>query len=124
MVPNRPGTGARVLRELRKAGVNLIAFSGFPAGARAQLDFVPEDAAALRRALRRAGVKVSASKTGFLVHGSDRVGACSRLLDRLAAAKINLVAMDAVTAGRGRYGAIFWVKPRDVARAARVLGAG
>jgi hypothetical protein len=34
-----------------------------------------------------------------------------------------MVAMDAVTAGRGRYGAIFWVKPKDIGRAARLLGA-
>jgi hypothetical protein len=28
-----------------------------------------------------------------------------------------------VTAGRRRFGAIFWVKPKDIARAARLLGA-
>jgi hypothetical protein len=31
--------------------------------------------------------------------------------------------MDAVTAGAGRYGAIFWVKPKSVAKAARLLRA-
>jgi len=31
--------------------------------------------------------------------------------------------MDAVTAGSRRFGAIFWVKQKDVARAARLLGA-
>jgi len=31
--------------------------------------------------------------------------------------------MDAVAAGGGRFGAIFWVKQRDVARATRVLRA-
>ncbi len=44
-------------------------------------------------------------------------------LDKLADARINVVATDAVTAGKGRYGAILWVKPKDVAKAARVLGA-
>jgi hypothetical protein len=34
-----------------------------------------------------------------------------------------MTALDAVTAGAGRYGAMFWVKPRDVAKAARILGA-
>jgi len=34
-----------------------------------------------------------------------------------------MVAMDAVTAGQGRFGAIFWVNRRDVARASRVLRA-
>jgi hypothetical protein len=34
-----------------------------------------------------------------------------------------MVAMNAVTAGSGRFGAIFWVKPKDVARASRLLRA-
>ena len=42
-VPQRKGQGARMLRQLADAGVNLLAFSGFPAGGgKAQLDFVPE----------------------------------------------------------------------------------
>jgi hypothetical protein len=31
--------------------------------------------------------------------------------------------MDAVSTGDGHYGAIFWVKPLAVARAAKLLGA-
>lgn len=31
---------------------------------------------------------------------------------------------DAIAAGAGRFGAILWVKPRDVKRAAKVLGIG
>lgn len=123
MVTNRPGHGARVLRALADAGVDLLAYSGFPHGGRAQLDFVPRDMRALERAARRAGIRLSARKTGFLITGADRVGACASVMDRLARAKINVTAMDGVTAGGGRWGALLWVKPRDVARAARVLGA-
>ena len=54
-VPHRPGEGARALGALRDAGVNLLAFSGFPEGRGAQMDFVPEDAAAFRRTARSAG---------------------------------------------------------------------
>jgi len=46
------------------------------------------------------------------------------VLNKLAEARINMVAMDAVTAGNRRFGAIFWVKPKDVGRASRLLGAG
>ena len=43
-VANRPGEGTRVLNALKGAGVNLLAYTGFPASAtRAQLDFVPSD---------------------------------------------------------------------------------
>jgi len=68
-------------------------------------------------------VRVSARKTVFHAQGQDRVGALTGILGKLAKAKINLVALDAVTAGKRRFGAIFWVKKRDVARAARVLRA-
>ena len=42
---------------------------------------------------------------------------------RLAAAKINVTAIDAVCAGAGRYGAILWVAGRDYTKAAMLLGA-
>jgi hypothetical protein len=122
-VPNRAGTGARMLEALRNAGVNLLAFTGFPERGGTQVDFVPENDAAFRRAAKRAGMKLSARKSVFLVQGDDRPGALAGALGKLAAARINLVALDGVTAGKRRFGAIFWVKARDVARAARVLGA-
>jgi hypothetical protein len=34
-----------------------------------------------------------------------------------------VTAIDAVCAGGGRYGAILWVAPRDVSKAAKLLGA-
>jgi hypothetical protein len=123
MVPNKPGRGAQVLAGLAAERVNLLAFSGFPNGSKGQLDLIPESSTALRRAARKLGLDLSARKTGFLVQGADKVGAMTKLLDTLAAAKINITAMDAVTAGAGRYGAIFWVKPKSVAKAARLLRA-
>jgi hypothetical protein len=120
---DRPGEGARVLAALRDAGVNLVAFSGFPRGRRAQLDLVPEDAARLRAAAKAAKWKLVGPKKVFLVQGDDRVGAVADLLGKLADAKINVTAADALCAGAGRYGMILWVKPRDVKRAAKLLGA-
>jgi hypothetical protein len=123
MVANTPGQGAKVLSGLAAEGVNLLAFSGFPSGRRGQLDLIPEDSAKLKRAAKKLGLALSAKKTGFLYQGEDRVGAMNEVLGKLAAAKINVTAMDAVGAGNGRFGAIFWVKPQAVAKAARVLGA-
>lgn len=121
--PNRAGEGARILGVLKGAGVNLFAFTGFPRGRRAQMDFIPENAAAFKKAAKKAGLKVGAQKTGFLVQGEDRKGAVAGVMEKLAKARINLTAMDAVSAGKGRYGAIFWVKPKDAAKAAKTLGA-
>jgi len=122
MVPDKPGEGARVLGELRSAGVNLVAYSGFPSGRGAQLDVVPTDPAAFKAVAKQKKWKVKGPKRAFLIQGDDRVGACADVLGRLAAAKINVTAMDAL-AGGGRYAAILWVKPRDVKKTASVLGA-
>lgn len=122
MAPNKPGEGARALNTLKEAGVNLLAFSGFPLGRRAQLDFIPADPAAFRRAAKQAKWKVVGPKRGFLVQGDDRVGAVAELLERLGAAKISVTAIDAVCVD-GRYGAIFWTAPKDVKKTAALLGA-
>ena len=122
-VPNRAGAGAKLLDALRLEGVNLLALTGFPESGGAQVDFVPEGDTAFRRAAKRAGLKLSARKAVFLVQGDDRPGALAGAAGKLAAARINITALDAVCAGKRRFGAILWVKPKDVARAARVLGA-
>lgn len=122
-VPNKAGEGARALGVLRDAGVNLLAFSGFPSGRGAQMDFVPEDAAAFRAAAKQAKWKLTGPKKAFLIAGDDRPGVIADVLQKLADAKINVTAVDATCAGGGRYGAILWVAPRDVTRAAKLLGA-
>lgn len=121
-VPQKPGEGARVLGALAEAGVNLLAFSGFPRGRKAQIDIIPEDADMFKQASKIAKIKTRAQKLGFLVQGEDRKGAVADLLKILAEKKINITAIDAVSAGVGRYGAVFWVKPGDVNKAAKVLG--
>ena len=122
-VPNKPGEGARALATLRDAGVNLLVFSGFPEGRGAQMDFVPEDAALFRQTAKKARWKVTGPKKAFLVAGDDRPGVVADLMQKLAGAKINVTAIDAVAASGGRYGAILWVDARAVGRAAKVLGA-
>ena len=122
-VSNRPGAGAKLLDALKLAGVNLLAFTGFPERGGAQVDFIPEKDAAFRGAARKAGLKLSARKAVFLVQGDDRPGALTAMADKLAKARISLIALDAVTAGKNRFGAIFWVKKKDIARAKRLLKA-
>ena len=122
MTPNKAGEACRALDALKGAGINLLAFSGFPSGRRAQLDFIPEDPAAFVQAARKAKLKLSPRKTGFLIQGEDRPGAICEVLAKLAAARINVTAVDAVCAGEGRYGGILWVKPPDRKRAAKALG--
>lgn len=122
-VPSRAGQGARLLGALREAGVDLLAYTGFPSsGGKAQLDLVAERMAPIARVARKQGLRLSRTKRGFLIYGANRTGAVHRHLQKLADARINITAADAVSAG-SRYGMILWVKPKDFARAARVLGA-
>lgn len=122
-VSNRPGQGAKLLDMLKAERINLLALTGFPKGSKAQIDFMPADVPAFRAAARRAKLKLKGPKIGFLARGVDRVGAVADIMAKLAKAKINVTAIDAVSAGAGRFGAIFWVKARDVNRAARLLRA-
>src|ERR1041384_1630635 len=120
---DKPGEGSRLLEVLRTAGVNLTAVHAFPSARKTQVDFVPSDESALTAAAKAAKIKLSKPKTAFLIEGEDRVGALAGVLGKLGAAKINVTAISAVCAGMGRYGALFWVKPRDVTKAAATLGA-
>ncbi len=123
VIPNQAGEGAKVFDTLKAAGVNLIAHTGFPTSwGRAQLDFVPSDKDAFLAAAKKAGIKMVGPKIAFLIQGEDRLGAVADVLGKLKQAQINVTAMQAVANGEGRYGAILWVKPGDISKAAQALG--
>ena len=123
-VPDRAGQGAKVLGELKAARVNLLAYSGFPSKAgKAQLDLVAGSLTPIQKLARKNGWRLSKVKKGFLIQGSDRVGAVHDQIRKLASQRINVTAADAVCSGRGRYGMLLWVRSKDYARAARALKA-
>jgi len=124
-VANKAGEGARVLGTLRAAGVNLIALWGYPHGAgKATLEFIPSDGAVFVAAAKAAKLKLSKKQIAFHVEGEDRPGAVADLLGKLAAAKINVGALQAVCAGAGRYGAVIFLPQAAVSKAAKALGIG
>jgi hypothetical protein len=123
-VASKPGEAARILETLRDANINLLAFSGFPQGrSKAQIDIVTDDVEGLQTAAKVRKWKLSRIKRAFLVQGTDELGAAIGPLARVAAAKINIVAADAIAAGEGRFGMIFWVDARNYNRAAKLLDA-
>jgi hypothetical protein len=124
VVPSRIGQGAKVLSDLKDAGVDMLGYSGFPiSGRNAQLDLVTQSMPALRRLARGQGWRLSKAKKSFWIQGQDKVGAIHRHITRLADVRINITAASAVSAGKGRYGMLLWVKQKDYARAARALRA-
>jgi hypothetical protein len=123
-IADAPGEGDRLQSALRDAGVNLLAYLGFPVGdGKSQIDLVPEDAAALRQAVEGAGLALSETKRAFLIQGDDRLGAVADTTAKLAGANVNLTAAAAVSAGSGQYGMVVWVAPADYDLAADALGA-
>ncbi len=122
-VPNRTGEAGRILSGLAKAGINLLAFTGFPQGRRSQMDFIPANPVTFLAVARGMKLRLRSKKIAFLIQGRDRRGAVAEFMSKLAVAKINVIAVDAVCVGGGRFGAILWVNQKDVNRAARALGA-
>jgi len=123
-IADKTGELARVLAPLHEAGVNLLAVHAFPRNRRTQVDVVPEDPAAFMSTVKPRKWKVQGPKMCFLVDGDDRPGALADLTTQLGTAKINITAVTGRTAGQGRFGAILWVKPRDVKKAANIFGIG
>ena len=123
-IADKPGTLAGVLAPLREAGGNLLAVHAFPRSRRTQVDVVPEDPTAFKSIAKMHKLKVQGPKMCLLVDGDDRPGALADLTDRLGSAKINMIAVTGLSAGQGRFGAILWVKPGDMKKAAKVFGVG
>jgi len=123
-IADKPGTLTGLLAPLSEKGVNLLAVHAFPRNRRTQVDVVPEDPAAFKNVAKTHKVKMQGPKMCLLVDGADRPGALADLTDRLGSARINMTAVTGLTAGQGRFGAILWVKPRDIKKAAKVFGIG
>ena len=124
VTPSKPGAAAEILGALRDGNVNLLVFSGFPAGRdRAQIDLATDDLEALKAVAKQRKWKLSRVKRAFLGQGRDTSGAAIAPLAALAAARINVTSATAIAAGEGRFGMIFWVKPAQHRRAAQLLGA-
>lgn len=123
VVPNRVGAGAKVFNELKAQNVSLIAFNGFPLSAqRSQLDLVPSSGVALVAAAQKAGINLVGPKVAFLISEWEHIGAVADILSNLEQAGVNVTAMQAIETGDWRYGAIIWVKPHDIDKAAKALG--
>ena len=123
-IASRAGQGVKILSALKDAGVNLQAFSGFPiGGGKSQVDMVSDNMSGIRKVAKAQGWRLSKTKKGFLVQGTDEIGSAEKVINRLAKENINIIAADAVAAGAGRYGMIMWVNPKVYNRAAKALNA-
>ena len=121
-IADRPGTLAGTLAPMRDAGINLIAVHAFPRNRGTQVDVVPEDPILFKNLAKVHQLKIKGPKVCLLAEGDDRPGALADVTDRLGSAKINMTALTGIAAGQGRFGAILWVEPRHMKKAAKVFG--
>jgi len=121
-VQDQPGEGYRLLSELSKLGINLIAFTGVPVGPmRTQFTIFPDDSRKLASAATNAGFELDGPHPALLVQGDDELGALAEIHLKLYRAKVNVYASSGVADGQGSYGYILYVRKDEFARAAEAF---
>ena len=121
-VNDEPGEAYRLLAQLARLGINLLAFTGVPTGPqRTQLSVFPEDNGRFAAAAKQANLAADGPHPALLVQGDDELGALVDIHLKLSESQINVSASSGVTDGRGGYGYVVYVAPQDFEKAARTL---
>lgn len=122
-VEDQPGEAYKLLSQLARLGINLVAVTAIPVGpSRTQLTLFPEDTATMRKGAEKAGIRLDGPHPALLVQGDDELGVLAGVHEKLYRADVNVYASSGVTDGAGRFGYIVYVRPEDYERAASALG--
>lgn len=116
VLEDRPGTLATACEALGKAGVNIDGLCGIPSAGKAEMHFLVADAAAARRALEGAGVRVVGERDVLVLDVPDRPGAVGEIARRIAKAGVNIDLVYAATKSRVVFGV------NDLAKAKAAVG--
>jgi hypothetical protein len=118
---DKPGELLKVMQNLRDKKIGLKGLWGFGThSGKAQLFVVAKKVEKLRDLWKSSGL-LAEEGTGFLIQGSDRIGAMVESLQTLADGGVNVHAVEAIAA-KGRYASFVWVQREDVDKAAEALG--
>ena len=112
---DRPGTLAALGETLGKAGVNIEGICGIPAGGKAIVHILVEDAAAARRALQQAGLPVAGEQEVLVLSLQDRPGSLGAVARKIADAGANITLIYLATGTRLVVGASDLAKARAAA---------
>ena len=83
-VNDEPGEAYRLLAQLARLGINLLAFTGVPTGPqRTQLSVFPEDNGRFAAAAKQANLAADGPHPALLVQGDDELGALAGLHERM-----------------------------------------
>jgi hypothetical protein len=123
-VEDQPGEAFAVLTALADLGVELLGFTGVPAGDhRTQLTLFPKDVTRLQDLVTRVvGLELDGPHPAFFVQGGDGLGALVRVHQDLSTAGVNVSASSGVADGLGGFGYIIYIRPEEMVLAMRALG--
>lgn len=121
-VVDQPGEAYKLLSQLEKSGINLLAFNAIPIGPnRTQLTLFPENAVKLTTEAKRSNFILDGPHSALLVQGDDELGALTEIHQILYEANVNVYASNGVTDSRGSFGYLIFVRPEEFERAVTAL---
>ncbi|MEX2116954.1 MAG: hypothetical protein WEB37_08700 [Bacteroidota bacterium] len=120
-IENKSGALLALVKDLHAKKLGLIALKGMAHGGEGEILVVAKDPEDLRGAWKASGI-LAEEGAAFYLSGADKTGALVENLNTLAGAGVNVAAVEAVSAGLN-FGAILWVDPQDLDKAAQALGA-
>ncbi|MHC5002429.1 MAG: hypothetical protein ACYTJ0_04835 [Planctomycetota bacterium] len=121
-VKDQPGEAYKLLTELARLGVNLLAFTAVPVGPmRLQLTLFPNDPNNIAVAAEKAGLLLDGPHPALLVQGDDKLGALADVHAKLAEAGVKVYASSGVSDGQGSYGYVLYVRPDEIDSATTAL---
>jgi hypothetical protein len=119
---DQPGEAYKLLSQLEKSGINLLAFTAIPVGPdRTQLTLFPENSSKLITEAKRINFILDGPHPALLVQGDDELGALTDIHEILYKANVNVYASSGVTDNRGSFGYLLYVRPEEYERAAAAL---
>lgn len=121
-VVDQPGEAYKLLSQLEKSGINLLAFTAIPIGPhRTQLTIFPDIPEKFLAEAKRSKFTVDGPHPAILVQGDDELGALAQIHQLLYEANVNVYASNGVTDSRGSFGYLLYVRPEDYDRATAAL---
>jgi hypothetical protein len=121
-VVDQPGEAYKLLSQLEKSGINLLAFTAIPVGPnRTQLTLFPDTPDKLLLEARRSSFALDGPHAAILVQGDDELGALAEIHQILYEANVNVYASNGVTDSKGSFGYLLYVRPEEYERAAAAL---
>ena len=120
-IADKPGSLHDLIKNLKAKDLGLLSLKGISKGTQGEVLVVAKSPDKLRSAWKDSGLLIEEG-IAFYLSGIDKAGALQGDLDALSKAGVNIVATEAVAAGKS-YGAILWVAPADIEKTAKALGA-